>query len=530
MPPDRIASYPNYQCFVKNKDGKWVKRVRVTYGGDKKDYKGESSSSLTADLTDIKLHTNAIISTPGKRASTIDIKDFYLKTSPIPNGRVEFMWVPLSDIPEKTQLQYNVKEYDVLIGTVWKVLVIVEGGMYGLKYAGLIAKLQLDQYLAEDGFYEKKNTPCLYEHEIRPITFNLVVDDFLIGADVNGVDSAYLKACLRKHYDITEGDGSNYVGITMNWDYANKKVTLSMPGYVDKALARFGVVKGKPEHRPSPFEAPVHGRKGTPTMEEENPSPPLSKAEIERLQQIIGVFLFYARAVDATMFPALNMLARSKKTQIDMEAAEQFMQYAATWSNAHLVYHASDMCLHLQSDLGYLNERDAKSRVGGLGFLGNKPTGQFDSETPLTLINGAVLVTSTVLKVVVSSACEGEYGAMFMIGQEGERLRNTLADLGFPQGATPLQGDNKVAVGIANDNFKQRRSKAIDMRFHWIRDRVRQGHFKVYWRAGNNNLADYFTKNHSAKHHRAMRRFFVTDTPLVVPPDTARARRLQRRQ
>ena len=119
---------------------------------------------------------------------------------------------------------------------------------------------------------------------------------------------------------------------------------------------------------------------------------------------------------------------------------------------------------------------------------------------------------------------------MFMVGQKSEGLRNTLADLGFPQGATPLQGDNKVAVGIANGKFRQRRSKAIDMRFHWIRDRVRQGHFNVYWRAGNNNLADYFTKKHSAKHHRAMRRFFVTDPPLVVPPDTARARRLQRRQ
>ena len=213
-----------------------------------------------------------------------------------------------------------------------------------------------------------------------------------------------------------------------------------------------------------------------------------------------------------------------------MAAAEHFMQYAATWPNAQLTYHASDMYLYLQSDLGYLNERDARSRVGGLGYLGNKPPQQLDPKVPLSFINSPICAISGVLDVVVGSAMEGEYGTMYKIAMHGEVLRNTLTDLGYPQAATPLQGDNKVAVGIANNKFKQRRSKAIDMRFHWIRDRVKQGHYNVYWRQGHNNLADYFTKIHSATHHRAMRKFFVSDPPLLVPPDTARTRRLQRRQ
>jgi hypothetical protein len=36
----------------------------------------------------------------------------------------------------------------------------------------------------------------------------------------------------------------------------------------------------------------------------------------------------------------------------------------------------------------------------------------------------------------------------------------------------------------------------MDMRFYWIKDRVKQGQFKTYWGPGFQNLADYFTKHH----------------------------------
>ena len=77
--------------------------------------------------------------------------------------------------------------------------------------------------------------------------------------------------------------------------------------------------------------------------------------------------------------------------------------------------------------------------------------------------------------------------------------------MGHPQPPTPIQADNACAVGIANDTVKQKRSKAIDMRFYWVRDRVRQNQFIIYWQKGSDNVADYFTKHHSPSHHRRMR-------------------------
>lgn len=63
-------------------------------------------------------------------------------------------------------------------------------------------------------------------------------------------------------------------------------------------------------------------------------------------------------------------------------------------------------------------------------------------------------------------------------------IRITLEELGYPQPPTPLQTDNLTAAGISNDTIKQKRSKAIDMRFDWLRDRVHQGRLQIYWSKG----------------------------------------------
>jgi hypothetical protein len=49
----------------------------------------------------------------------------------------------------------------------------------------------------------------------------------------------------------------------------------------------------------------------------------------------------------------------------------------------------------------------------------------------------------------------------------------------------------------------------MDMRFHWIRDRICQGHFRAQWKESKYNLADYLTKDHATPHFSAMRPFVV---------------------
>ena len=60
--------------------------------------------------------------------------------------------------------------------------------------------------------------------------------------------------------------------------------------------------------------------------------------------------------------------------------------------------------------------------------------------------------------------------------------------------------------------MQSRKYRAIDMRFYWVRDRIRQNHFHIFREEGKKNLADYVTKHHSIWHHIAMRPRYVKST------------------
>lgn len=298
-----------------------------------------------------------------------------------------------------------------------------------------------------------------------------------------------------------------------------------MPNYVQRALTRFGVTLADwATDSPSIYMPPSYGRAAQ-QLNTVDHTAAISPERKKRIQQIVGVFLYYARAVDPTMLTALNKIgsAQAQPTEAVEKAVNRFLQYAATWPNAILVYHASDMRLVAHSDASYLSESRSRSRAGGLLYLSN------NNDSKPALVNGAIDCISSIIPSVVSSAFEAEYAALFITAQAAVGLRNSLNDLGYPQQATTIVADNECAVGVVNRSVKQRRSKAIDMRYHWIRDRVAQGQFLVTWQPGSKNLADFFTKSHPVHHQRAMRSTFVNTPPLPVPRDSASVRRSTRR-
>jgi hypothetical protein len=124
------------------------------------------------------------------------------------------------------------------------------------------------------------------------------------------------------------------------------------------------------------------------------------------------------------------------------------------------------MVLYIESDASYLSETKARLRAAGYHYLSNhpphldQPPAPTDPSPPM---NGAIVVPCNVMREVLSSASEAELAALFYI---------TLDKLGHPQPPTPMVTDNSTASGIANKSVKQKRSKAMDMCFYWIRDRV----------------------------------------------------------
>jgi hypothetical protein len=226
----------------------------------------------------------------------------------------------------------------------------------------------------------------------------------------------------------------------------------------------------------------------------------MAPVEIKHKQRSTGKFLFYGRAIDNTMLHALNDIASAKNTKETIAAVTHFLNYCASNPNARIIYRASDMILQGDSDAAYLVCPEAKSRAGGYHFIGNK-----DGK----LFNGPIMVLAKIIKNVMSSAAEAEVAALFMNAQEMAPMRQCLKELGHPQPPTPIKTDNSTATGIINNTIKQKRSKSIDMRFYWLRDRVKQGQFRVHWEPGTHNLADYPTKHHFGSHHRKVRPIYL---------------------
>ena len=80
-------------------------------------------------------------------------------------------------------------------------------------------------------------------------------------------------------------------------------------------------------------------------MPEPDHTPALDAADRQRVQEVIGVLLYYARAVDSTLLTALGTLAtqQAKGTHATMMAIMQLLNYCATHPDATIWYHASDM-------------------------------------------------------------------------------------------------------------------------------------------------------------------------------------------
>jgi hypothetical protein len=497
LPPNRKATYA--RIVVADRPSKAdPKRMRLTVGGDQIDYPNEVSTK-TSSLITAKLIINSTISTPNARAMVLDIKDFYLNT---PMERTEYMRINISDIPQPIVDHYKLTTL-VHKGHVY---VAILKGMYGLPQAGRLANDQLIQHLNANGYQQSKLTPGLFTHSTLPICFCLVVDDFFVKY-VNESNARHIISTLQDKYTITiDRSATQYLGLTLLWNFGSKpSVIISMPGYVEKALQRFQHPKPlKSQHSPYPWLKPQYGAKTQFTAKPDT-GEPLSAEQVTRLQQIIGVFLYYARAVDSTMLVALGTLAAAQThaTTNTIKHTTQLLDYAATHPNASVRYVPSEMILHVHSDASYLSESEARSRAGGLFFLGNHPT---SSTLPLSpVINGAVHINSQIMKNVLASAAEAEVAACFLNAQDACMVRSTLADLGHPQPPTPIQTDNQCAQGILTNTVKQKRSKAIDMRFYWLNDRISQKQFHVHWAPGLSNMADYFTKHHSPAHHQTIR-------------------------
>eukprot|EP00978_Attheya_sp_CCMP212_P010663 scaffold25948_cov32-Attheya_sp.AAC.1 len=223
---------------------------------------------------------NSVISTKGAKYMTMDIKNFYLCC---PLDRSEFMKMPITIFPQHIIDQYHLMDL-VYKGYIW--IEIKRSIIYGLPQAGKLACQRVPEA-------ETSTTRILRgETHARPMeTHNKTTNIYPNG---------------RRFWDW---DGALYCDITLDWNYEEGWVDISMPGYIKKVLQKYKhEAPTRPQNSPYHIQPKKYGIGAQDTIPTDE-TPSATSEEIKYVQGVVGSILFYARAIDMTFLVGLNTIA-----------------------------------------------------------------------------------------------------------------------------------------------------------------------------------------------------------------------------
>jgi hypothetical protein len=293
---------------------------------------------------------------------------------------------------------------------------------------------------------------------------------------VNQEVADHLIKVIAQRYPMTvDKEVTQYIGLTIEWDYKKRTARISMPEYLQKTFTKFNhVAPTKIQNSPHLHVATKYGAKVQYAMHNDT-FPQLSPEETKHVQAGAGTLLYYARAVDPTILLALSSIAseQAKPTEQTKQNVTQLLDYCATQEEAIISYNASKMILAVHSNAGYCNKRNARSQAGGHFSLSN--------DEPFPPNNGAIFTNATIIKAVMSLAAEAKLGELYLNAKEAMYLQQILEEMGHPQPKTPIQTDNMMAEGVINNKIQPKCTKAMDMQFYWLCDHEAQSQFRIYW-------------------------------------------------
>ena len=221
-----------------------------------------------------------------------------------------------------------------------------------------------------------------------------------------------------------------------------------MPRYIEKALHRFCVpVSPYPQHSYHQWLASEYGKKVQMNKPPDLP-PNLSSDGKRYIQEVVGVILYHARALNSPALVALSCIGTEQATPTEFteKAVAQLLNYCATYSNSVFLFCASDMVLRVYSDASYLSVTKGRSRVTGYFYLSSvMPSDNCDTPVkqssnlklapntePPPPWNSAVYVMCSIIADVMSSTTEAKIAAEFKSCQACVSIRTALIEMGHP--------------------------------------------------------------------------------------------------
>ena len=113
----------------------------------------------------------------------------------------------------------------------------------------------------------------------------------------------------------------------------------------------------------------------------------------------------------------------------------------------------------------------------------------------LKLAGGAISWTLRAQRTIMLSSTEAEYMALSDCSRQVVWMHTLLGELGYNLKPIPICGDNQGSIFITSNPMTEKRSKHINICFHYIREVIERKLAEVFFIDGDKNPADLLTKN-----------------------------------
>lgn len=347
--------------------------------------------------------------------------------------------------------------------------------LYGLRQAPRNWHKVIDDWLRQYGLKPSGADPCVYVVILSNgdiLVVVLYVDDLLIAGN-NAEAVERFKRDIAKKFKMTDlGNLRWLLGMEVRRNRENRVIEVSQAAYIDRVLERFGMADCKP------VTTPAEGI--LPRLTEEQGG--VSDGDYRSL---VGSLLYAAMVTRPDIAYAVQALGRHLQSSgpVHWTAAKRVARYLKGTRDLTIVYGASQakmVKLHGYCDADWAGDVDTRRSTTGYVFI---------------VAGGIVTWASKLQPTVALSSVEAEYMALCAAVQEAICLRRLLEDLGQQQESpTTIYEDNQGCIALSKNPVYHKRSKHIDIRYHFTREKVESGEITLEYVATEQQLADILTK------------------------------------
>jgi hypothetical protein len=345
--------------------------------------------------------------------------------------------------------------------------------LYGLKQSPRAWYQKLRDTLISWGWRISAYDPCVFINDSTGLILEVHVDDInVMGKDIQAILD--FKTQISRTFLMTdEGECSWYLG--MHVEQKPGEIRIHQKQYIDQIVAKYGFSQA------APVKTPLD--KGI-KLAKENDYTAHPKFRTE-YQSKVGSLNFASNQTRPDIAFATGYVARyaSNPNQTHMSAVDRIFAYLKNDPGRAIVY-SGKYGLQLK---GFVDS----------DFAGCEDSRRSSTGWVFTLAGGPVSWSSQRQKTVATSTMDAEYIAAAEAAKEAVWIRNFINDLRIPGvhiDTVPLYIDNNSALKLTRNPEFHSRSKHIDVKHHFIREKVDEGVINTQRVETRDNLADVFTK------------------------------------